>query len=619
MVFERQRSQDDVAQPMYHEYLENDKKNDPHVEVRSNVHDTFSSETAYTRTRMPTPTDTDSLPTGKPSFSGIFKTTSWLFFTIVVATALFAVTAWFAQSAFTPAAAVSASNALAHMFKVDTGDALAILRVMQGITSTCTTMGMTVAFELTQWALAGRPEGIPFMRFLGIAPTTTFVGILAIVMSRVTDLVDRLWSILRIVLVTAVWVAAVVLFINAHVDTTYSTGFIYDVTAGVGKFNGPYVGQYLGNLANMARDGGYPNTIVPYTIVTTSSNIVSDAMRVTTVDPVNCAGCNSYLLTGGFLMTTPWAPTGYQDYPLVNIDNVPGTQVQYKAGNGTVEFASQDCTVYGEPPFLFGIKVCVKTSDANKGSFEAGIYVCTNGTDSGECEKPASRPNITTTMTIYQRSANLVTARSNFSIMSVTDLTPPTQNSDIDLSAYRDALSWFLDFNASATPATSSVAEYFMNGAANLENTYWSSELTRTFQSILAFPLWYFQPNNYGNVDLNVTTMSDKLPKEFYTKARLTKQFTRIMIKHDMFIVYCVLQGAALVFLWAVLIWLWLTRPKLPIISSYPLVDFAFKAKVADYEGGTGQKGVEGANDKAIRRRLKDSRVALGATKEGFV
>jgi hypothetical protein len=117
-----------------------------------------------------------------------------------------------------------------------------------------------------------------------------------------------------------------------------------------------------------------------------------------------------------------------------------------------------------------------------------------------------------------------------------------------------------------------------------------------------------------------MTTMSDNLPKEFYTKARVTKQFTRIMIKHDMFVVYIVLQGAALVFLWGVLLWLWVTRPKLPIISSYPLVDFAFKAKVADYDGGTGQeKGVERANDRLIRRRLKDSRVALGATKDGFV
>ena len=226
---------------------------------------------------------------------------------------------------------------------------------------------------------------------------------------------------------------------------------------------------------------------------------------------------------------------------------------------------------------------------------------------------------MTTTMTIYQRTADLVTARSNFSILSATNLSPPTQNSDIDLAAYSDALTWFLDFNASGIPATSSVAEYFWNGKDNLASPYWSSELTRTFHSVLSFPLWYFQPNNYGNIALDQTHMSDSLPKEFYTKARLTKQFTRIMIKHDMFIAYVVLQGIAIAFLWAVLVWLWVTRPRLPIISSYPLVDFAFKAKVADFEGLGPEKGVETASDRTIRRRLKDSRVALGATKEGFI
>jgi L-alanine-DL-glutamate epimerase-like enolase superfamily enzyme len=77
------------------------------------------------------------------------------------------------------------------------GDALAILRITQGVTSTCTTMGLTAAFEMLMWALAGRPEGIPFMRFLGIAPTTTIIGVISLVVSRVTELKDRLWSILR--------------------------------------------------------------------------------------------------------------------------------------------------------------------------------------------------------------------------------------------------------------------------------------------------------------------------------------------------------------------------------------------------------------------------------------
>lgn len=193
MDYERPKSQDAVDRPLYHQYLAGDKKDTQ--DVRVNVHDTFSSETAYTRTRIPTPTD--SHVNGQPSFGKTFATTGFLFTTIAVSTALFAVTAWFAQTAFTPEAAIDATDALAKMFKMDAGDALAILRITQGVTSTCTTMGLTAAFEMLMWALAGRPEGIPFMRFLGIAPTTTIIGVISLVVSRVTELKDRLWSILR--------------------------------------------------------------------------------------------------------------------------------------------------------------------------------------------------------------------------------------------------------------------------------------------------------------------------------------------------------------------------------------------------------------------------------------
>jgi hypothetical protein len=156
------------------------------------------------------------------------------------------------------------------------------------------------------------------------------------------------------------------------VDTTYATGFAYDVTAGVGKFNGSYVGSYLDMLKNIIPE--YPHTIIPSTVLTTTSTIIADSMRVSSVGPVNCADCNSYLLSGGLLMTTPWAPTSYYDFDLVNLDNVTATQIQFESTNGTSTFDDGDCKVYGAESFLIGIKVCVKTSDSLKGSFEAGMF-----------------------------------------------------------------------------------------------------------------------------------------------------------------------------------------------------------------------------------------------------
>jgi hypothetical protein len=121
----------------------------------------------------------------------------------------------------------------------------------------------------------------------------------------------------------------------------------------------------------------------------------------------------------------------------------------------------------------------------------------------------------------------MTAARSNFSILSLTDTGPPTQNSDIDLGAFRSALNWLLDYNASAIPATSSIAEHFWTAQDQLTNEYWSGVPYQTLQSILAFPLWQFNANNYGNIQLVDRTVISTLPPEFYTKASIVAPYTR--------------------------------------------------------------------------------------------
>jgi len=136
-------------------------------------------------------------------------------------------------------------------------------------------------------------------------------------------------------------------------------------------------------------------------------------------------------------------------------------------------------------------------------------------------------PNLTTTFTLYNRQASMIVARSNFSILSLTDIEPPTQNTDIDLPAFRSALDWLLDYNASAIPAPSSIAEHFWTAQDQLSNDYWSGVPYQTFQSILAFPLWQFNANNYGNTQLLDRKVISTLPAEFYTNASVVAPYTR--------------------------------------------------------------------------------------------
>ncbi|KAF2470127.1 uncharacterized protein BDR25DRAFT_152192, partial [Lindgomyces ingoldianus] len=496
----------------------------------------------------------------------------------IISTILFAFALWYVQAAFSAETAIWTRQALNRVFKIDVGSTLAVLRITQGILSTCTTIGLMRALEMLQWGLAGRHHGLEGSTFLGLSPTTHLLGVFRISISRISKWPARAWGLGRIILVTAIWVAGVVLFIKATVVTAYDPVFTYKVTAGVGQFNGSYVSRYLDMLKNVTAE--YPYQIVPYSVLQGVSSLVGNSMHVINAPKIDCPECDSYLLTGGVIMTTPWYPTGYSSYPLVNIDKVPASQIQFRRGmNSTDSFQDEDCDIYGSKSFLIGIKVCVSKSKSYPGSIVAGVFVCANGTDNGECERHVDRPNITTTMSVYQRTAGVVASRANFSIMSITDIGPAEQNLGIDIPTFRKSLAWFLDFNASATPPPSSIAEKFWNSQEQISNPYWSGELTRLLQSMLAYPLYFFQPNNYGNLDLKMTDMIDDLPAEFYTKAQITRPYARMLIHRGMFIAFIALQSVALIFIWVVLIWVWVTKPSLPQLSSYPLVDFAFKSK----------------------------------------
>jgi hypothetical protein len=171
------------------------------------------------------------------------------------------------------------------------------------------------------------------------------------------------------------------------------------------------------------------------------------------------------------------------------------------------------------------------------------LYLC-NGTKGSECGlfEEGFSPNLTTTLTVYQRRAATVVARSNFSIISVTELGKATMNTEIDLDAYRSALQWLLDFGAAGIPPPTSIVEYFWSAPRQLTSAYWSMELRQAMQSIISFPMWVFNTNNYGNVALGSIVDNSVLPQEYHTTASLARPYTRIVVNEAMFILFVVLE-----------------------------------------------------------------------------
>ncbi|KMU73562.1 hypothetical protein CISG_10104 [Coccidioides immitis RMSCC 3703] len=430
----------------------------------------------------------------------------------ILGTVLFAVTAWISQA------------------KLSTSRTLTLLRASQSLLSACSALALANVFELVQWAFAGRDGGLNFLSLLGLTPTTGFLGSAKVIFAKTATFTDRLWPLLKISLACAVWLSGVLLFANTSLMTGYDSVYTYNATAGVGQFNGSFVQPYLQKLQNLSPQ--YPYRVVPYTALSMLYDFVVNPMHSVVGDPIAChdKDCDSYLLTGGLIMTTPWPPLSHPSESVIKIYDVPSTQIEFKRRISERDiFMDKDCMVFGDDQTLIGLRFCLANNPKANGSITAGLYVCPNGTQAGKCEGTVCK-------------ANVVASRSNYSVVAISEIGEPTKNTDIDLVGFKEAITWLLDYKAAQIPATSSIAEHFWSGQDQLSNKYWSRELYQTFQSILAFPLWKFNPNNFGNVELSAQEITTSLPPEFHTKAAIATPYTRIVLNKSMFILFLLLH-----------------------------------------------------------------------------
>lgn len=152
--------------------------------------------------------------------------------------------------------------------------------------------------------------------------------------------------------------------------------------------------------------------------------------------------------------------------------------------------------------------------------------------------------------------------------------------SDEELSKYKEALRWLLDYSATDIPAPSSIIETFWTSQAQLATEHVSyGYLVQHFHSILAFPVWFFNANNFGNVDLLNDEIISTLPPEFYTKAYVVAPHVMMRFSLVMVILFSIFQGLIVAFVWFMLIWAVFVSESLPSISSYPLFDLTFKSE----------------------------------------
>lgn len=161
--------------------------------------------------------------------------------------------------------------------------------------------------------------------------------------------------------------------VNTSLVTVYEPSFTYDLLAGVGQFNGSYVGPFIEHY--QVQEVNKSIEVVPYTSLAPSYNLVSNPIYSIGSEPINCTedDCESYLLTGGLALARPWAPTNYTHDPVIVIKNVLGTQIDFQPGFAPGEILEDsDCDLFYQEPYLIAIRLCVAQSRGSQGSYIAG-------------------------------------------------------------------------------------------------------------------------------------------------------------------------------------------------------------------------------------------------------
>jgi hypothetical protein len=165
--------------------------------------------------------------------------------------------------------------------------------------------------------------------------------------------------------------------VNTSFDAAYRSDFTYNVTAGVGQFNGSYIHPYIEWL--QSREPGTRLKILPFSTQTQACNIIANPNYSTAQSPIGCTGslCQSYLLSGGLLMTTPWPPTNRAGSPSVVVKNVISQHIEFQEEvEPGVLFQEDDCSSYSDNgTTLIAMKFCIAPSRTSENSLGTGKIV----------------------------------------------------------------------------------------------------------------------------------------------------------------------------------------------------------------------------------------------------
>jgi hypothetical protein len=150
------------------------------------------------------------------------------------------------------------------------------------------------------------------------------------------------------------------------VAIVYDPFLTFTAVAGVGPFNGSFVGNELSNTAGA----------ITYQVLVYAYDFVTNSQFSVMTSPVSCsAGCDSYIFPGALWSLNLTPPDSALSNTVVTIYNAPAIQMDFAEGlsdGDEFNLSGPDCTLYGENGNVVGIIFCLAKSKAHDGSITAG-------------------------------------------------------------------------------------------------------------------------------------------------------------------------------------------------------------------------------------------------------
>ncbi|KAK8101432.1 hypothetical protein PG999_011806 [Apiospora kogelbergensis] len=330
---------------------------------------------------------------------------------------------------------------LTSLLKTKDSTILAVLRTSQGLLSMLNNIAIDGAFNLLQWNGMLLPKGLSYSALLSLSPSTSAWGTIGIIRSGNPPLSIKALATVREP------------GVNTTSVTVYDTGLIYNVTAGVGRFNGSLVQPFKTFLHTI--QPGYPYETIPYNYIASVYTLVLDPLLSTVAETQQCSvkPCVSYLITGGLTTVIPWVPRDYMDYSLVKVEKAPSIQADFTGPlPNNIVFSDSECDTFGQDGILIGIRLCLRMHPSEPGLVMAGMFVCPKGIIGDACSIDNPSPNITTQVSFHSLHSSFLSSRQNYTITSVTETTDAVLITDLEMPAYRDALRWLLNYTDANMP-----------------------------------------------------------------------------------------------------------------------------------------------------------------------